>query len=180
LRRSDPELARRLRLVFVGTSNQPGGRLSTQSDHRVSLIAGEEGVSEIVHEYPLRVAFLDALSILANSHANLLIGSDEAHYTASKIYPALMSGQPYLSLFHNRSSSHQILRRAGAGLSFDFETLEQLYEQVPAISQALGQLARKSLTFAPADPASYSDFTANAVSAGFADALDQMTARAGR
>ena len=57
--------------------------------------------------------YLQALKVLTQSNGLLLIGSDEPHYTASKIYPALMSGRPFLSLFHRASSAHDILSASG-------------------------------------------------------------------
>ncbi|MDE2465993.1 MAG: hypothetical protein KGO02_20090, partial [Alphaproteobacteria bacterium] len=103
VRRDYPGLAARLRLRFVGTSNQPDG-----SAYALSDIVCAEGLADMVREEPVRVPFLDALRIVATSGANLLVGSLEPHYTASKIYPGLMSGRPFLSVFHELSSAHAI------------------------------------------------------------------------
>ena len=80
LKRSNPEIANKLSLHFVGTSNQPNGH----NLFRIQPIAQEEGVGDLVFETPQRVPFLEALNILANSDGLMLIGSDEPHYTASK------------------------------------------------------------------------------------------------
>lgn len=136
LRRRDPGLAARLRLNFVGTSNQPGGQ-----GYRVLPLARAAGVADLVRETPERVPYLEALSLLANSDALLLIGSDEAHYTASKIYPALLSGRPYLSLFHRASSAHRILLDAGGGRAFAFANEDELAALTPDLTEALRILA---------------------------------------
>ncbi len=165
-----PDLAARLRLNFVGTSNQPGG----DGAHRVRPIAAEEGIEALVREEPRRVPFLEALDLLARSKGLLLVGSDEPHYTASKIYPALMSGTPYLSLFHAQSSADEVLRRAGGGESFSFGTPDELEALVPPLAGALERLADGTPPPRPLDRSAYAPFTADAVAGRFAAVFDRM------
>jgi len=106
-RRDDPA-AMRLRLHFVGTSNQ-----SRADACRVRPIARECGVDDVVTELPGRVDYLDALRVLTGASAILLLGSAERHYTASKLYPALLAKRPILALFHESSSVVSILRTVG-------------------------------------------------------------------
>lgn len=172
LRDSDPRLVERLRLNFVGTSNQPYG-------HRifhVRPIAKEMSVGDLVCETPQRVPFLDALSVLANSQGLLLIGSDEPHYTASKIYPALMSGRPYLSLFHSASSAHRILSGAGGGSTHAFTNRWELEILVPALVQSLRRLITEPESFGSADEAAYTPYTARSVAGEFARLFDKIAA----
>ena len=107
-RRDDP-VASRLRLHFFGTSNQ-----SSSDAYRVRPIAEECGVRDAVTEVPGRLDYLDALSILTQASAILLLGSSERHYTASKLYPALLAERPLLALFHEASSVVSILRSVGS------------------------------------------------------------------
>jgi ABC-type arginine transport system ATPase subunit len=107
-RRDDPA-ASRLRLHFFGTSNQ-----SRSAEHRVLPIARECGVDAAVTEAPGRLDYLDALSVLTSASAVLLLGSSESHYTASKLYPALLSQRRIFALFHQQSSVVSILRAAGS------------------------------------------------------------------
>lgn len=172
LRAAKPALAERLRFNFIGTSNQPGDRMN----YRVRPVAQEEGVADLVAETPQRVPFLEALSLLANSDALLLVGSDEPHYTASKIYPALMSGRPYLSLFHAASSAHAILAGAGGGRALAFATEAELDALVPALSEAIAQIARAPAVFGRADPQAYAPYTAHSVSGQFAAIFDKLAA----
>lgn len=130
-----PELASRIRLNFVGTSNQPNGYL----DYRVRELAAAEGVADLVNEVPQRVPYLQALSILANSRAVLLFGSDEPHYTASKIYPAILSGTPTFSIFHESSSAVEILRSEGTGVVVAFDSLDPSGELVKKVANALSE-----------------------------------------
>jgi Glycosyl transferase 4-like domain len=107
-RRHDPA-AGRVRLHFFGTSNQ-----SESSTYRVLPIARECGVADAVTEAPGRLDYLDALAVLAHASGILLLGSAERHYTASKLYPALLAKRPILALFHEASSVVSILRDAGS------------------------------------------------------------------
>jgi hypothetical protein len=177
LRQSHPGLAARMRVNFVGTSNQP----DDYDGHRVRPIAEEEGVGDLVVETPQRVPFLEALSVLANSQGLLLIGSDEPHYTASKIYPALMCGRPYVSLFHQESSSHSILRIAGGGRTFGFGASVELPALIAPLRVALLELATTPERLGCADLAAYAEYTAHSVSGKFARVFETVSsARANR
>lgn len=97
-RAADP-IAHQLRLHFVGTSNQSSGdRL------RVVPVARERGVADAVTEHPARLDYLDALGVLMSASGILLLGNADAHYTASKLFPALMARRPLLALYHEASS----------------------------------------------------------------------------
>ena len=81
LRNEVPGLVNQLRFNFVGTSNQPD--YTTPPPLRFPGRSRRRCGSR--RQTPQRVPFLDALDVLANSNAVLLLGSDEPHYTASKI-----------------------------------------------------------------------------------------------
>jgi glycosyltransferase involved in cell wall biosynthesis len=171
VRKRRPDLAARLRLVFVGTSNQPPGTVS--GSHRVTAIAEEAGIANLVVEHPARVPFIEALSLLANARGLLMLGSNEPHYTASKIYPALMSGKPFLSIYHQLSSSHEILSRAGGGASLAFADVSCLPDLVPAIGDAIERLVEKPESFGHSDPRAYAAYTAHSVAGKFAEVFKE-------
>ncbi len=118
--------------------------------------------------------FLNALTLLANANGVLMIGSDEPHYTASKIYPGLMSGTPFLSLFHDQSSSQKILSKAGGGTSLSFQGIERIDELRPNIIEGIERLMTAPSTLGEADPDSYQRYTASYVSSAYADVFDRM------
>jgi hypothetical protein len=107
--RGEDPAAGRLRLNFFGTSNQ-----SASEVYRVLPIARECGVADLVTEAPGRLDYLDALSVLTHASGILLLGSSEPHYTASKLYPALLAKRPLLALFHEASSVVSILHVAAS------------------------------------------------------------------
>lgn len=176
LRADHPELAVRLRLIFVGTSNQPVVHGADRASHRVMRHADAAGISDMVREYPARIPYMEALSLLANANGLLLLGSDEPHYTASKIYPALMSGTRFLSIFHANSSSHDILSRAGGGWCHAFTDADQLPAMTRIVSANLRDLATGA---APSQrsPSVYEPYTAHAVSGQFANVFARVASQ---
>lgn len=130
-RRDDPA-AGRVRLHFFGTSNQ------SQSDaYRVLPIARDCGVADEVTEVPGRLDYLDALSVLTHASGILLLGSSERHYTASKLYPALLAKRPILALFHEASSVVSILRTAASAPTVRLVA----YGDGPPVEASVGEVA---------------------------------------
>ena len=103
-----------------------------------------------------------------------MIGSDERHYTASKIYPGLMSGKPFLSLFHSESTSHQLLSRARNGVAFGFTSDEELSSLVPALKEGLRKLAFLPDSFADPDPLIYRNVSADAIALEYAQLFSEV------
>lgn len=171
VRQLQPRLASRLCFNFVGTSNQPDG----DAPGRIMPIAIEEGIGDLVREYPRRVPFLEALGVLGRSDGLILIGSDEPHYTASKIYPALMSRKPFVSLFHVDSSAHSILEESRGGRALCFSNATDLSTLTMPIAAAISELATNPSGFSPADPKTYAQYTADAVAAQFARVFDGIS-----
>ena len=171
-RTASPSLAAQVQFRFVGTSNQPG----ESSDYRVLALAKAAGLADIVAERPGRVPFVDALRILAGTDVVLMIGSDEPHYTASKIYPGLMSGRPFLSIFHAESSAHNVLRAAGGGAALAYQGEDHREQLIASVSAALGRLVTDPDSFGRANPAAYAAFTAQSIAGQFARIFEAASA----
>lgn len=169
VRERAPHIAAKLRIWFIGTTASP---LDIGS-YRVMPIAREFGVADSVLEFPERRPYLEALSFMVQSHGSLILGSDEPHYTASKIYPVLMSGRPFLSIFHRRSSAHEILARAGGGLALAFENRDELGSLVSQVAEGLERLTNETASFGSIDPEAYAPFTAHAVAGKFAEIFER-------
>jgi len=86
----------RLRLHFIGTGSIP----SDPSTYTVHLGADGFGLADLVREHPARVPYLDVLNHLKHAHAVLILGSSEPHYTASKVFQAVLSHRPVIGLLH--------------------------------------------------------------------------------
>ena len=134
---SQPQLFSRLRLHFVGTSYSANGAAHRQ----LPEIAREFGVAELVSEQPTRVSYLDSLQIMLDSNGLFLIGSDEPHYTASKVFPYLFARRPLLAIFHEQSSVIKILNenRTGQTVSFN-STYPPSTRCADILGQVLGML----------------------------------------
>lgn len=141
----DPEKFRRLRLHFVGATYGANGN----SSHQLKPIAREFGIEELVDEHPARVPYLDALQLQLDSSALAIIGSDAPHYTASKIFPYILSQKPLLTIFHEESSVVKILEetRAGDVVSFNAQTLPG--EKVGDIANKLEELLARAEDYRP-------------------------------
>ena len=95
-----PALAGRVALHCFGTSNET----RPDAPQRVLPIARELGVEPLVHEHAPRLDYLDALRVLTRADAIVLGGSTERHYTASRLYPALLASRPLIACYHEASS----------------------------------------------------------------------------
>jgi len=158
-------------LNFVGTTANPNDR----TGYRVLPLARAEGVADIIYEVPQRIPYLQALTVLKKSDASLMLGSNEPHYTASKIYPYLMSGRPYFSLFHRASSAHEVLTAAGGGISLCFSNNHELMDLESEICDSLHVLATNPDSLGLSNPEVYAPYEAKSIAANFADIFDVVS-----
>jgi hypothetical protein len=104
----------------------------------------------------------------------MLIGSNEPHYTASKIYPGLMAGRPFISLFHSTSSAHAILKAAGGGVILAIGSEPELSSLHDRIADGLLTLVRDGSRFGRPNRDAYADFEASVIAAKYAEIFDQL------
>jgi len=100
------QISSNFKLYFLGTGSYTG--------KNIEEYAAEYSISDIVFEYRNRLPFLQIINHLSNSFGVLVIGSTEKHYTASKIFQAILSGKPVFAMLHQESSAIQILAEAQA------------------------------------------------------------------
>jgi glycosyltransferase involved in cell wall biosynthesis len=134
----DPQLADRVRFYFFGTSNQTAG-----GEPRVMPHARELGVEHLVHEHPARVDYLDALDVLRQAGAVLLLGSSERHYTPSKLFPALLANRPLLAVYRRESTAVDMLSAAApppAARVITFDDSRPVESVVGCVAEALRAL----------------------------------------
>lgn len=132
LRESAPQLFARLRLHFFGTTYDPNA-----TEGRVVPVAREMGLGEHVTEHPRRVPYLDALNILCTADVILALGSNERHYTASKIFPNILARRPMLAAYHEASTVCDIVREAHAGELVTYSDESPAEEHSAEIAAAL-------------------------------------------
>lgn len=115
-RAAEPGRAARLRFHFIGTGYAP----PPLGEDTVLPVARTEGVAEHVHEHRHRVPYFDALYYLRRAHALMAVGSDDATYSASKVFPYVLARRPLLLVFHERSLVLNFAREVHAGLAVTF------------------------------------------------------------
>ncbi|HXQ21106.1 MAG TPA: glycosyltransferase [Candidatus Acidoferrales bacterium] len=174
LRERQPAAYGRLRLHFFGTSNQtdPG------APARVLPVARELGVAEAITETAARIDYLSALTVLTDASGILLLGSSERHYTASKLYPALLAKRPILAVYHEASTVSEVLRqtaRPSAARLVTYSDAQRAESRTEAICDALASL----LSAAHDDPAGveiarFATFSAETLAGTLARLLDTV------
>ena len=121
----------RLKIHFIGTSYAPAG----VAKPGILPLAQEYGLSDIVHESCDRVRYSDALRYMQNADALLAFGTNDPSYTASKIYPYLLSRRPLLAIFNENSSVIKILNEVGGGVCIAFNNSESIDALAARIDQ---------------------------------------------
>jgi hypothetical protein len=174
----DP-VAARVTLLFVGTGSRP----TDPASGLIGPIARECGAERFVVEIADRQPYLDVLGLLHHSHGIMILGSDEASYTASKTFQALHSRRPILGMLHAGSSASGILRGlAGVALvTFDDQTPVEQCEAI--IETRLREVAGATLDPVPRDLGALNQYSAREMSrrlAGFFDAVLARRARRSR
>lgn len=120
-RSQNPQFWESIQLHFVGTSYAPPDR----AVKTVEPIAQAYGVGDLVKEQTQRVPYFEAQQLLVDSDAILMIGSNDAGYTASKLYSCILARKPILAVFHQQSSVVNILRSCAVGQVLTFADSDQ-------------------------------------------------------
>lgn len=145
LQGSRPDLYARLRLHFIGTSNQT----VATTELKVLPLAIELGVGSAVREIPTRLPYSTIVQVQQQAGALLAMGSSEAHYTASKIFPLLLSRRPLLAVYHEQSSVTNILPSVGKPPDIQLVTYsdeERAEARTSQICCALARIAERGTT----------------------------------
>ena len=101
------------------------------------------------------------------------MGSTDAYYHASKLYPAIVSGRPILAICHRDSSIARVVERTGAGMCLTFSDPQELQSRTGEIVRAVESLAARPRR--KPDAFAIEPFTARASTACLARILDRMT-----
>ncbi len=165
-----PEIYKRLRMHFIGTTYAP----NAAGNYQVLPVAHECCVDDVVEESPGRVHHLDAIQILLDSDALILLGSEAPHYTASKLFPYILAAKPLLALFHEQSSAVKLLEETSAGRAVTFSAGRAPLTVIGEIEAALRQLLTAPRgACPPTDWKKFEPFTARAVTARLAEVFER-------
>ncbi|MBB6110919.1 Glycosyltransferase Family 4 [Mucilaginibacter lappiensis] len=112
----------RLKFYFIGTSYAPAG----QGKPTILPLAQQYGVADYVVEITDRISYYHTLLTLQQANALFIPGSDDPQYTASKIYPYLLTPKPLLAIFNGKSSAIPILKSYGVKHVYDYEKVTEI------------------------------------------------------
>jgi hypothetical protein len=105
------KLFEKFKFYFIGTSYAPKGRgVAT-----IKPLADQLGLAEHVYEQTDRISYFETLAYLSHADGLVILGSDDPGYTASKIYPYILSKKPLLAIFNLKSSAASIIEDCNAG-----------------------------------------------------------------
>lgn len=125
-----PGVFTKFHFYFTGTSYAAADRGTLT----ILPIADALGIGKHVSESPERISFYESIAALQSADMLFIPGSDDSRYTASKLFPYILSKKPILAIFHEDSSAVEILKTSSPGASvFTFpdenETLaEDIYQ----------------------------------------------------
>jgi glycosyltransferase involved in cell wall biosynthesis len=145
LRETHPDLYARLRVHFIGTSNQHADNAAP----RVLAEAAALGISDVVHEIPSRLPYSAIVHVQRQATVLVALGSSEPHYTASKIFPLLLAQRPLLAVYHEESSVIGVIDAVGPTPSIALVTYADqcpVDTRVDAISSALARVIDAAAT----------------------------------
>ena len=114
--KSQPDLFRKLRLYFIGTSYAPAGK----GIPTISPLADKYGVSGSVIEITDRISYFHTLKTLLQADALFIPGSDDVSYTASKIFPYLTTNKPLLAIVHPQSPIPRVFHDYGLKTCYSY------------------------------------------------------------
>jgi Glycosyltransferase Family 4 len=116
----EPNVFNKLRIHFIGTSYAPNG----QGAPTILPLAKQFGIENNVIEITDRISYYHTLATLQQADALFIPGSDDPKYTASKIYPYLLTRKPLIAIFNKQSNAVKALNECAKNvvvLTFDDE-----------------------------------------------------------
>ena len=167
-----PDSFGRIRLYFVGTNYRQ------DASDVVMPLAEEYGLERYVFEKPERISYMGALQMQKDSDFLLLIGTADAQYTASKLYPYIFARRPILAVFNEHSNAVGILEDTGAGepVTFIGEPDGRLPDRIlPVWTRMLDRMPYEPTT----DWTAFEEYTAENMTRKQVDVFDRVLERNG-
>ena len=113
------EAFKSLKFYFIGTSYAPNGK----GNPTILPLAKQHNVEDQVCEITNRISYYHTLATLQQADALFIPGSDDPKYTASKIYPYLLTQKSILAVFNPASSAINIMKEYGVKHVYDYTTI---------------------------------------------------------
>jgi hypothetical protein len=114
---AEPDVYEQLKLYFIGTSYAPNG----QGSATILPLAKEREIENHVVEITDRIGYYHTLQTLQQADGLFIPGSDDPQYTASKIFPYLLTHKPLMAVFNAKSSAIAILKEFGLNDAYSYD-----------------------------------------------------------
>lgn len=135
----EPATFQALRFYFIGTSYAPAGT----GKETIMPLAREFGIENNVIEITDRISFYHALATLQEADALFIPGSDDPGYSASKIYPYLLTRKPLIAVLNRNSNVVDMITECTSGV--DLHTFPDDHIQAEPLYTTLRDWGMKSL-----------------------------------
>ena len=139
----------KVELFFFGTSYAQTGKRRTLTQP----IAAAHDLTEVVHEHPSRIGYLDSLRLLLETDIALLLGSDDPAYSPSKTCPTLLAQRPTLAVMPAGSVLEKLLRELGGAFAVPFAAKDD-ESAIACIADALVRFSTTRV-WTPSKPADW-------------------------
>ncbi|WP_293312285.1 glycosyltransferase [Pedobacter sp. UBA5917] len=160
-------LFEKFKFYFIGTSYAPKGMgIAT-----IKPIADSMGLANHVYEQTDRISYFETLAYLSNADGLVILGSDDPGYTASKIYPYILSKKPILAIFNLKSSAAEIIRDCNAGSVADIQNKVQAGK---IIQDFLNNMANPNFVYEQMNIENFSIYSAEALTKKQCDLFNQV------
>ena len=113
----EPGVFNKIKVYFIGTSYAPVG----QGNPTILPLAKQFSVEDHVVEITGRISYYHTLLTLQQANALFIPGSDDPRYTASKIYPYVLTNKPLLAIFNPNSPAIEVLKEYNAKYVLDYD-----------------------------------------------------------
>jgi len=152
---NSPEIFKRFKFYFIGTSYAPVGT----GNPTIMPLAEMYGIEDYVIEITDRIGYYHALSTLQQADALFIAGSDDPNYSASKIYPYLLSGKPLLTIFNSKSPVVNILKELNVQYNYTYDATTGLEEKIAEFLNQPGKEIQLNEQYSKTAMEKYSAFT---------------------
>jgi len=122
------ELFSGIEFYFMGT----GKLVDSSVTSPIKEIAEQYGIyGEIIFEFPDRLTYLNTLNHVAKADGLFILGSNEQHYTPSKLFNAFITRKPIFAILHDLSSGKEIIETSKWGIvsSYNEEIPEMQFQE---------------------------------------------------
>ncbi|MEX8548199.1 MAG: glycosyltransferase [Mucilaginibacter sp.] len=127
---------KKLHFYFIGTSYAP----KNLAKPTIFPLAQEFGLENQVTEITDRIGFYSTINTLLAADALFIPGSNDPQYTASKIYPYILTKKPLLAILHPLSPAINTTKEFGVQHVYNFEEVNyadiiQFFKRLPNTKQ---------------------------------------------